>query len=230
MAYVHAENFGDLLMAQGFVTAQDRLFQMQLTRLAVQGRICELAGRSAKDFDVRMRTIGLQRMAERQANHLDNQTKQFFQQYVDGINGFIDCCPDDLHLEFKLAGIRAEKWQWGKLHTLELVNPIRRKGLGKTLLGTGPMPVGGSGETLYRGLYDFNTPFAVTHCASLRMVVDLSDRDKILAVLPGGVTGRTFDPHQRDQINAFMSGERRYWWFSDRAIDEHQTSKYVLNP
>lgn len=147
--------------------------------------------------------------------------------------------PGDL---FHLAAIKAaamltqtlgndpEKWQWGRLHTLELVNPIRRKGLGKTLLGTGPMPIGGSGETLYRGLYDFNLPFAVTHCASLRMVVDLADRDKILAVLPGGVTERTFTPHQRDQVEAYMSGEQQYWWFSDRAIDEHQTSKYVLNP
>jgi penicillin amidase len=48
MAYIHAQNFDDVLMAQGFVTAQDRLFQMQLTRLLVQGRICELAGPIAK--------------------------------------------------------------------------------------------------------------------------------------------------------------------------------------
>ncbi len=147
--------------------------------------------------------------------------------------------PGDL---FYLAAVKAaalltqtlgrdpEKWQWGKIHTLELVNPLRRKGPGTTFLGTGPMPVGGSGETLYRGSYDFSAPFAVTHCASLRMVVDLADGDKILAVLPGGVSGRTFHPHQQDQVSAFMSGQRQYWWFSDRAIDEHETSKYVLKP
>ena len=101
-----------------------------------------------------------------------------------------------------------EKWQWGKVHTLEIVNPIRRNGAGKALLGSGPMPMGGSGETLYRGWYDYDKPFGVTHCASLRMVADFSDNDKILAVLPGGVTGRTFHPHQKDQIEAFMSGEK----------------------
>ena len=143
---------------------------------------------------------------------------------------------------FYMAGIKAkailsskmgddpEKWQWGKIHTLELVNPIRRKGAGKTLLGTGPMPMGGSGETLYRGWYDFDKPFAITHCASLRMVADLSDKEKIHAVLPGGVTGRTFNVHQKDQVEKFMSGEKMYWWFSDKAIDEHAQSKLVLKP
>lgn len=123
-----------------------------------------------------------------------------------------------------------EKWQWGKVHTLELVNPIRRKGLGKELLGSGPMSVGGSGETLYRGWYDYDKPFEVTHCAALRMVADFSDNEKILAVLPGGVTGRTFHSHMKDQIEAFMSGEKKYWWFSDKAIDEHEKSKMILIP
>ncbi len=143
---------------------------------------------------------------------------------------------------FHLAAIKAkeflnptlgpdpEKWQWGKVHTLELVNPIRRKGVGKALLGSGPMPMGGSGETLYRGWYDYDKPFDVTHCAALRMVADFSDNDKILAILPGGVTGRTFHPHQKDQIEAFMSGEKKYWWFSDKAIDEHEKSKMTLMP
>jgi len=123
-----------------------------------------------------------------------------------------------------------EKWQWGKVHTLELVNPIRRNGAGKALLGSGPMPAGGSGETLYRGWYDYDKPFGVTHCASLRMVADFSDNDKILAVLPGGVTGRTFHPHQKDQVEAFMSGEKKYWWFSDQAIDAHEKARMTLTP
>jgi acyl-homoserine lactone acylase PvdQ len=129
-----------------------------------------------------------------------------------------------------LLGPDPEKWQWGKVHTLELVNPIRRKGAGKALLGSGPMPAGGSGETLYRGWYDFDKPFEVTHCASLRMVADFSDNDKILAVLPGGVTGRTFHPHQKDQVAAFMSGEKKYWWFSDKAIDAHEKARMTLTP
>jgi len=97
-------------------------------------------------------------------------------------------------------------------------------------LGSGPMPMGGSGETLYRGLYGLDNPFEVTICASLRMVADMADNDKIVAVLPGGVTGRLFSPHQKDQIKAFMDGNKLYWWFSDRAINEHTRSTLVLEP
>ena len=121
-------------------------------------------------------------------------------------------------------------WLWGKVHTLELVSPIRRKGLGKELLGSGQLPMGGSGETLYRGWYALNNPFEVTNCASLRMVADMADDDKIVAVLPGGVTGRLFSPHQKDQIKAFMDGSKLYWWFSDKAINEHTESTLVLEP
>ena len=68
--------------------------------------------------------------------------------------------------------------------------------------------MGGSGETLYRATYEFNEPFGVTVSASVRMVADLADEDKVLAVLPGGVAGRLFDPHYKDQIEAFMNGEK----------------------
>ncbi len=121
-------------------------------------------------------------------------------------------------------------WLWGEVHTLELVSPLRREGLGKELLGSGPMAMGGSGETLYRGWYGLGKPFSVTTCASLRMVADLADMDKIAAVLPGGVTGRLFSPHQKDQVDAFMDGSKMYWWFSDRAIEEHTKHTLVLKP
>jgi penicillin amidase len=127
-----------------------------------------------------------------------------------------------------VLGKDPKDWKWGKIHTLELVSPLRRKGPGKSLLGSGPMPMGGSGETLYRGLYDLDAPFGVTHSASLRMVADLSQDETVLAVLPGGVTGRLFSPHQKDQVASFMSGDKLYWWFSDRAIDAHTCSTLLL--
>ncbi|MCD4716468.1 MAG: penicillin acylase family protein, partial [Desulfobacterales bacterium] len=137
---------------------------------------------------------------------------------------------DDL---FRKAGLEAKawlgtrlgndpgSWLWGKVHTFELVSPLRRKGKGKELLGSGPMPMGGSGETLCRGWYAIDDPFPVTNSASLRMVVDMADEDKILAVLPGGVTGRLFSKHQKDQVESFMEGSKMYWWFSEEAIAKH---------
>ena len=122
------------------------------------------------------------------------------------------------------------RWIWGKAHRMEFLSPIRRKGIGKGLLGGGSYPAPGSGETLYRGLYGFNEPFGVTVSASLRMVADLSDEDKVLAVLPGGVCGRLFHPHTKDQVEAFMKGDKVYWWFSDKAIKEHTRTRLELAP
>jgi penicillin G amidase len=90
MAYVYARSMEDAIMAQGFVTAQDRLFQMELTRLVATGRICELAGDAAKPLAIRMKTIGFFRNAERQVELLDPETRKFLQKYVEGVNAFID--------------------------------------------------------------------------------------------------------------------------------------------
>ncbi len=127
-------------------------------------------------------------------------------------------------------GADPAKWLWGNLHVHEFVSPIRRSGSGAELLGGGFHAAPGSGETLYRGLYEFRKPYKIKIPASLRMVADLSDPDKILAVLPGGVTGRQFDPHTTDQVEAYMNGTKVYWWFSDQAIAEHTRHTLTLSP
>ena len=113
---------------------------------------------------------------------------------------------------------------------MEFVSPLRRKGFGKGILGGGSHPAPGSGETLYRGIYNSSDPYNVTIPAALRMVADLGDKDKVLAVLPGGVSGRLFDPHNKDQIEAYMNGNKMYWWFSDNAIKEHAQHLLKLSP
>jgi len=127
-------------------------------------------------------------------------------------------------------GKNPDKWQWGKVHRIEFVSPVRREGFGKGLLGGGSHPALGSGETLGRGVYGFNDPFDVTAFASLRMVADLGDPDKVLAVLPGGVSGRLFGKHSKDQIVSFINGNKVYWWFSDAAIKAHSRNILVLKP
>ena len=109
MAYIHAADENDLIRAQGFVTAQDRLFPMQLTRLFATGRIAELVGEKGKKSDILMRTIGFARQAKRHEKILDERTRRLFQNYVDGVNAFI-AAGKDLPLEFRLAGIKPEPW------------------------------------------------------------------------------------------------------------------------
>ena len=110
MAYIYAQDMHDAVMAQGFVTAQDRLFQMELTRLVATGRICEMAGEEARPLAIRMKTIGFLRNARKHAALLEPETRAFFQSYIDGVNAFIQLRPKEHHLEFKLAGIRPTPW------------------------------------------------------------------------------------------------------------------------
>jgi len=127
-------------------------------------------------------------------------------------------------------GADPTQWNWGQVHTMQFDNPIRRSGVGREWLGSGPHPVDGSGETLYRGWYSFGNPYEVTFAAALRMVVDFGDSEKVRAVLAGGTTARTFHPHQKDQIDAYVSGEPMHWWFSDKAIEAHAVSRLRLVP
>ncbi len=127
-------------------------------------------------------------------------------------------------------GANPADWRWGDVHQIEFTSPLRRRGPGKGLLGAGSHPFPGSGETLHRGIYSFSAPFDTTISASLRMVADMADDEKILAVLPGGQSGRLFDSHRDDQLDDFISGQQRYWWFSDRAIEDHTESELTLVP
>ena len=121
-------------------------------------------------------------------------------------------------------------WLWGKMHTIQWVNPIRRSGVGTDWLGTIAHPVDGSGETLHRGWYDYDNLYGVTHTAAVRMVVDFGDSEKVRAVLAVGTTARTFHEHQKDQISAYLSSEPKHWSFSDQAIKAHAIHTLKLLP
>lgn len=121
-------------------------------------------------------------------------------------------------------------WRWGRVHTVTFSSPlIPGKGPAR-LLGGGTRPKDGSGETLNRATYRYAEPFEAVYIDSLRFVADLADPEKVMAVVSGGVSGRQFDPHLKDQLEAWVSGEPSYWWFSDEAIRAHARYEQQLEP
>jgi penicillin amidase len=129
-----------------------------------------------------------------------------------------------------VLGDDVRRWQWGKIHTVTFFSPLIPGRAVAGILGGGTHPKDGSGETLNRGTFKFDKPYEATSIASLRLVADLGDPDKLWAVLTGGASGRQFDPHLKDQTGAWLSGEPRYWWFSDAAIAGHKVSELKLEP
>jgi penicillin amidase len=121
-------------------------------------------------------------------------------------------------------------WQWGDIHTLTFFHPLVPGKVGAELLGGGVNRVDGSGETLNRSLSTFDDPKNAKIIDSTRVVMDLSDPDKILAHIPGGVSERLFDKHMKDSLALYLSGDQGYWWFSDKAITTATRHTLQLSP
>lgn len=118
IAYIFAGNTPDLLRAQGFVTAQDRLMQMELFRATWRGELAATFGPDALPSDVRMRVLGMRRNGDRHALKLDASSRAFLQAYVDGMNAYIQDHADSHPIELKVAGLKPSPWNVADLVTL----------------------------------------------------------------------------------------------------------------
>ena len=107
--YVRAENERDAFFAQGFVTAQDRLWHMEYDRLRGSGRWAEAVGDGALEQDKLMRRFRLTASAKADYAAMDDHTRMVFDAYAAGVNAFLQG-PDPLPAEYAIAGIRPEPW------------------------------------------------------------------------------------------------------------------------
>jgi penicillin G amidase len=87
--HIKASNVHDLFFLQGYVHANDRLFQMDVTRRRVAGTLAELLGSSALPSDVQMRAIGIRRSAERSLPAHSRETQDALRAYAQGVNAWI---------------------------------------------------------------------------------------------------------------------------------------------
>jgi len=127
-------------------------------------------------------------------------------------------------------GADVAAWRWGDAHRIHFFSPLRRTGAGRDLLGFPEKPMNGSGETLMRALTPFLGDFQVQFFASMRMVADMGDDDKIQAVVSGGVVDRQFHAHQKDQLPAWTEGRLLTWWLSPRQVEAHARQRQELVP
>jgi penicillin G amidase len=132
LPHIYASDLGDLFFAQGYVHAQDRLWQMELNRHVGHGQLSELFGdtgfgdSTTLKVDKFLRTIGLDRAARADLASLDAPTRATLQHYADGVNAFIHSHPDNLPIEFTLLGYHPADWQpidtlvWAKVMAYNL--------------------------------------------------------------------------------------------------------------
>ncbi|MFQ5636808.1 MAG: penicillin acylase family protein [bacterium] len=109
--HIFAGNESDLFKAVGYVTAQDRLWQMDLNRRIASGRLAEIFGEAAVENDKYVRYWGFHRLAQQIADSLSTPSRFALEAYSDGVNAFIADNSDRLPLEFSLLGYSPEPWK-----------------------------------------------------------------------------------------------------------------------
>ncbi|MGZ9583121.1 penicillin acylase family protein [Paenibacillus marinisediminis] len=110
--HIEAQSEHDLYMAQGFVTAQDRMFQMDLSRRQASGQLSEVVGEKAIDRDKFFLTFGLRRAAEASWNAYSQQSQQVLEWYAQGVNSYMNHAKETgaLPIEFTILGYGPTEW------------------------------------------------------------------------------------------------------------------------
>jgi len=127
-------------------------------------------------------------------------------------------------------GNNVEKWTWGEIHSLTLEHPLGKKRPLNWLFNMGPFPVGGDNLTVNMGWYPYKNPYKVQAGPSMRMIVDLSDLDRSLRVLPTGESGQLGSPHCRDQMSLYLEGRYHPDWTNRSDVEKHAEGVLILKP
>lgn len=110
VAHIYASNQHDLFFAQGYVQAQDRLWQMDMWRRINEGRLAEILGPAGLRHDRLARLLRYRGdwSAEFASYHPDGE--MIFQAFADGVNAYIAAVGDDLPVEYRITGLRPLPW------------------------------------------------------------------------------------------------------------------------
>jgi penicillin amidase len=111
MPHIYARNQEDMFFAQGYVMAQDRLWQLEMWRRWREGRLAEIYGPKAIDFDERARLMAFRGpWDEKEWSSYHPDAERLFTAWANGLNAWVAQNADNLPVEFKLTGITPAPW------------------------------------------------------------------------------------------------------------------------
>ena len=109
--YIAATNEHDLYFAQGYVTASDRLWQMDLMRRLARGETAEIFGRATLEEDKRWRRFGFTGIADQSLQHLSPELRDALKNYAAGVNAYIASLNEaSLPIEFRILQYKPRQW------------------------------------------------------------------------------------------------------------------------
>ncbi len=175
--HIFAASLEDASFALGFVHAQDRLWQMEMSQRIAAGRVAEIVGAGALEADRFLRTLGVRRAAEANLRSLDAETLRLLESYARGVNAFLAAGPV-LPPEFWLTGARPEPWtpadsvSWVKMMAWDLGHNWRDELLRMRLAKTLPLA----------RIHEFLPPYPGEHppvIADLKELYGRMERDAV---------------------------------------------------
>ena len=109
--YIQAASDGDLYFIQGYETASDRLWQMDLMRRLARGEMAEIFGRTTLEEDKRWRRYGFAKVADDSLQYLSPELRSALDSYARGVNAYIASrTPDTMPVEFRILQYKPRNW------------------------------------------------------------------------------------------------------------------------
>src|SRR5947209_3556637 len=108
---IEAESLSDLYFAQGYVIAQDRLWQMDGMRRFASGELAEVLGSGLIEHDKEQRILGLRHTARRALEVISPEERSYFEAYARGVTAYIESHRDRLPLEFRILRYSPHPWK-----------------------------------------------------------------------------------------------------------------------
>ena len=109
--HIRAGSLNDLVEAQGYVMAQDRLWQLDLLRRVARGQLSEILGKDTLPIDKQFRTLRFGVAADRDLTLLDEESRGALDAYSRGVNAFIEQHQSNLPIEFTLLHYKPQPWK-----------------------------------------------------------------------------------------------------------------------
>ena len=123
-------------------------------------------------------------------------------------------------------------WNWGELHQVEHQHPLGRVPLLKPLFNVGPYPIRGAREVINAVNFNYSYEqknFTSNAGPSTRRIIDFSDIEHSISVLPTGQSGNPFSPHYDDQVQLYNDGDFRPMLLNKKEIVASSKNVLIIN-
>ncbi|TMM57099.1 penicillin acylase family protein [Maribacter algarum] len=129
-------------------------------------------------------------------------------------------------------GPNVNDWTWDKVHSIEHGHPIGQVAALRSFFNVGPFPIHGSREVINNLGFRYNSEgyYKVGSGPSTRRVIDFSDIENSMSILPTGQSGNPFSKHYKDQAQMFLNGEFRKMMLNKDEIIDKADSKLSFTP